>query len=98
MEVGASYNHETVLMDGVVFRDCSFQACRLIFSGSRAPVFEYCRFADCEWVFEGFAAEALSCLTAMWGAGARQAVQTMVERVVRSERADSPVLLSLGAR
>lgn len=81
MQDGASYNHQTVALDGETFSNCSFQSCRLVFGGAAAPTFEDCQFVDCEWKFEGSAAETMACLKLMWNAGAKPAVQTMIKDV-----------------
>jgi hypothetical protein len=36
MQSGASYNHQTVMLDGESFSDCAFAACRLVYSEEAA--------------------------------------------------------------
>ncbi|CAN7548370.1 hypothetical protein LJR219_003929 [Phenylobacterium sp. LjRoot219] len=81
MQVGASYNHQTVSLDGETFSDCEFASCRLVYSGGKLPQFEGCRFNDCEWKFEDAAAQTLSYLKLMWNVGAKPAVQTMIKEI-----------------
>jgi hypothetical protein len=86
MQSGASYNHQTVMLDGESFSDCAFAACRLVYSGGELPKFEGCRFDDCEWKFEEAAAQTLSYLKLMWSVGAKPAVQTMIKEITVAGR------------
>lgn len=86
MTSGASYNHQTVTLDGETFADCDFVSCRLVYAGGETPSFESCRFEDCDWKFEGGAADTLSFLKAMWGAGAKAAVQTLIKDITVAAR------------
>ena len=86
MQVGVSYNHQTVVLDGEAFSDCEFEASRLIYSGGEAPTFQSCRFVDCEWKFEGAAAQTLAALKLMWSAGAKADVQTMIKEITLAAR------------
>lgn len=81
MQTGASYNHQTVELDGETFSNCSFQSCRLVYAGGDAPTLERCHFTDCEWRFEGAAAETLASLKRMWNAGAKTDVQAMIKDI-----------------
>jgi hypothetical protein len=81
VQSGASYNHETVVLDGEAFSNCTFQSCRMVYAGGGAPTFDACRFVDCEWKFEAAAAETLACLQLMWTAGAKPAVQSMIKDI-----------------
>ena len=86
MQDGVRYNHQTVVLDGEVFSGCEFDACRLVYSGGEPPQFERCSFTNCEWKFEGPAAQTLSCLKLMWGAGAKPAVQTLIKEITVAAR------------
>jgi hypothetical protein len=52
MQDGVIFNHQTVSLDGEVFSNCEFAACRMVYAGGPPPQFDGCRFADCEWKFE----------------------------------------------
>jgi hypothetical protein len=78
---GASYNHETVNLDGETFVGCEFRACRLVYSGGATPSFTDCRFDDCEWKFEDAAARTLAHLKGVWAAGAKAPVQAMIKEI-----------------
>jgi hypothetical protein len=86
MQVGVSYNHQTVLLDGEVFSDCSFAECRLVYAGGQAPQFEGCRFDECEWKFEDGAAQTLQFLKSMWSVGAKAAVQGIIKDITVAAR------------
>lgn len=81
MADGASFNHETVALDGETFNGCEFRACRLVYSGGAAPQFHDCKFDGCEWKLQGPAADTLVHLRAMWNAGAKPAVQAMIKDI-----------------
>ena len=53
MPDNASFNHETVALDGEAFSGCEFRACRLVYAGGEPPKFDGCRFEDCDWKLEG---------------------------------------------
>jgi hypothetical protein len=78
---GVNYNHETVELDGEIFSNCEFRACRLLYSGGEPPVFDDCRFDDCEWKFEGPAANTLAHLKIVWSAGGKAPVQAMIKEI-----------------
>ncbi|MDO9430595.1 MAG: hypothetical protein V4820_18990 [Pseudomonadota bacterium] len=86
MQVGISYNHQTVTLDGETFSNCEFAACRLIYSGGPLPEFDGCRFDACEWKFEDAAAHTLSYLRLMWNVGAKAAVQTTIKDITVAGR------------
>lgn len=86
MQVGANYNHQTVILDGETFSDCVFASCRLVYSGGEPPQFQGCQFDDCEWKFEGAAAQTLTYLKLMWSVGAKPAVQTMIKEITVAGR------------
>jgi hypothetical protein len=81
MPDGASYNHETVPLDGESFSRCEFRACRLVYSGGEPPQFDGCKFEDCEWKLQGAAADTVAHLRAMWSAGAKPAVQATIKEI-----------------
>jgi hypothetical protein len=81
MNTALQYTHENVNLDGERFEDCEFRQCRLIYSGGEAPVFERCKFDACDWRFEGPAARTLAHLKAIWGAGAKPFVQSLIKEI-----------------
>jgi hypothetical protein len=81
MQVGTVFTHETILLDGESFHDCEFRDCRLTFRGEEPPVFVGCRFHECDWRFEGPAGRTLEHLKAVWSAGAKSTVQTLIKEI-----------------
>ena len=81
MQTAVIFNHETVILDGELFSDCEFRACRLTYAGGDLPVFEGCRFEACDWKFEGPAARTLAHLKLIWGAGGKGQVQAMIKEI-----------------
>lgn len=81
MHDGASYNHETIALDGEAFRGCEFRACRLVYSGGEPPQFDNCKFDDCDWRLDDSASRTLAHLRAMWNAGAKAPVQAMIKEI-----------------
>jgi hypothetical protein len=81
MQSGVSYNHQTVQLDGEVFSDCQFAACRMVYAGGEPPQFEACQFDGCDWKFEEAAAHTLSYLKLMWSVGAKAAVQGTIKEI-----------------
>ncbi len=77
----ATYNHETVNLDGEAFVGCEFRQCRLVYAGGEPPSFRDCRFEGCEWKFEGPAARTLEHLKVLWGAGAKPLVQGLIKEI-----------------
>jgi hypothetical protein len=86
MQTAIIFNRETVSLDGESFSDCTFQHCRMIYSGDAPPAFERCRFEDCEWKFDGAAAQTLAQLKLMWGLGAKAQVQAMIKEITGTGR------------
>ena len=86
MQSGVTFNHETVALDGESFSDCEFRDCRLDYRGGEPPVFKGCRFHDCDWRFEDAAARTLAHLKAVWAAGGKAAVQSMIKEITGAAR------------
>lgn len=81
MQTATIFNHETVTLDGEYFADCEFRACRLVYAGGEAPVFNNCKFDECDWRLEGAAANTLAHMKAMWGAGGKATVQALIKDI-----------------
>ncbi len=81
MEVATIFNHETVNLDGEDYADCTFQSCRMVYSGGKAPSFSNCQFQDCDWKFEDAAARTLAHLKGIWAAGGKAQVQAMIKEI-----------------
>lgn len=79
--LGVSFTGEDILLDGGVFRDCRFEACRLHYDGGVLPVLMGCHFADCGWLFGGAAANTLSMLSALNQGGFDGVVERTLEAI-----------------
>jgi hypothetical protein len=86
MQDGVIFNHQTVSLDGEVFSNCEFAACRMVYAGGPPPQFDGCRFADCEWKFEDGAADTLAYLKLIWSVGAKAAVQATIKEITVASR------------
>ncbi|SDU48310.1 hypothetical protein [Stappia sp. ES.058] len=80
--LGVALTGEDIVLDGGVFRDCRFNACRLHYDGGMLPVLTGCHFDDCSWLFGGPAANTLSILSALNQGG----FDAVVERTVAAIR------------
>lgn len=78
---GASYNHETLFVDGESFRDCEFRDCRLVYAGGPPPVFEGCKFHGCDWRQDEAAGRTLAYLKALWNVGEKATVQALIKDI-----------------
>ena len=81
MPSGTTFSHETVTLDGETFADCEFRDCRLVYAGGEPPVFTGCKFHDCDWRQEDAAARTLAYLKAVWNAGGKPSVQTIIKDI-----------------
>jgi hypothetical protein len=88
--LGVSFTGEDILLDGGVFRDCRFEACRLHYDGGALPVLTGCHFADCGWFFGGAAANTLSMLAALRHGGFDRIVDSTLD-AIRSGEVAMPV-------
>ena len=84
MPSGVNYNHETVELDGEIFSNCEFRACRLLYSGGEPPVFAGCRFDGCDWKYDDAAARTLAHLKLVWNVGGKAPVQALIKEITGS--------------
>ncbi|WP_051241719.1 hypothetical protein [Stappia stellulata] len=80
--LGVAITGEDIVLDGGVFRDCRFDACRLHYDGGMLPVLTGCHFNDCTWLFGGAAANTLTMLSALNQGG----FDVIVERTLAAIR------------
>jgi hypothetical protein len=81
MQTATIFNHETVVLDGESFSDCTFQDCRMVYSGGELPHFDHCRFDECDWKFEGAAGRTLAQLKVVWGVGGKGPIQALIKEI-----------------
>lgn len=85
-----TFEDTTISLDGGSFYGCTFNRCKLQFSGLLSITLEGGRYNDCNWEFTGPAANTISFMTALYKAGARDLIDGMF-RTVRGEQATSPI-------
>lgn len=86
MQTATLFTRETIPLDGEVFTDCEFKACRLLYSGGQPPVFDNCRFDACDWKMDGEAAQTLAFLKTMWAVGGKAPVQQLIKEITGAVR------------
>ena len=47
---GQTYRHQVVLVDDHYFINCTFEACKIVFTGEKLVWFDGCDFIECQWV------------------------------------------------
>jgi len=87
---GTRFHGRTVILDGGAFRDCSFEACRIVYCGGELPVLQGCRFANCGWAFSEAAANTLTMLTALHQGGFEGVVEPTLEAIRSGALAAGP--------
>ncbi len=86
MQTAVIFNHETVALDGELFSNCEFRACRMVYAGGELPSFDGCRFEGCDWKFDGAAANTLAHLKLIWSAGGKSQVQALIKEITGGGR------------
>jgi hypothetical protein len=84
----ARFHNSSIRVGGVLFRNCTFVDCQLLYDGQEEVGFEDCTFDKCEWTFDGPAENTLSFLGAIYN-GLGEEGQQLVESVFQSIRANS---------
>ena len=64
-----TFTDVTIHLDGCTFIDCTFEQCRLIYSGFMVGHTQRCNFVGCKWEFAGPAANTIGFMTAIYGQG-----------------------------
>lgn len=80
--VGKTYRGLRVQLDGGSFRDCTFEDCRLHFSGAFGVELTNCKFKNgCSWHVDGHAKETLDFLRTLYREGGPRIVETTFDTV-----------------
>jgi hypothetical protein len=58
-----------VYLDGSTFLRCTFERCRLVYSGLIPSHLEGCSFSGCKWEFAGPAANVIAFFTGLYSQG-----------------------------
>ena len=56
-----AFEDETVALDGVHFKDCTFKGCELLYDGG-VVILERTRFIECDYAFAGHARRTVDLL------------------------------------
>lgn len=81
-----TFRDETVDVDGVEFSNCTFERCRVRYSGGALPVLAGCRFGGCQFVFAREAENTLNFIRALYHSG----MPEVVESTFADLRANAP--------
>src|SRR5690349_5267635 len=80
MEVGNNYKRSSVNVDGKQFENCTFEDCKLVYSGGEPPSFVNCTFtANLDLVFDGAAGNTVQFLKVM--ASPKSGMQSLVAQI-----------------
>lgn len=88
---GMSFKDQDIRLDGVAYRNCQFEGCRIVFGGHLTTALENNQFKDCTWLFDGPAAQTLQFMSAMHAQGAD--ARTLIEATFQTIRGEAPVSL-----
>ena len=64
---GQTFREVPIHLDGCTFIECTFERCRMIYSGLIVGHIQRCNFVGCKWEFAGPAANTLGFMTALYG-------------------------------
>jgi hypothetical protein len=70
-----------ICLDGGTFTNCTFERCTLIYSGAIPVQLNGNDFHNCKWRFAGAAANTVSFMRALYGAGAKGLIEQMFESI-----------------
>ncbi|MFN3890305.1 MAG: hypothetical protein ACK4MV_07905 [Beijerinckiaceae bacterium] len=72
---GEKFTEVMVTIDGSSFYDCTFERCRVVYSGLLPFTLQNPKFIDCKWEVLGPADNTLKFLGALYNAGANDLVE-----------------------
>jgi hypothetical protein len=78
----ASYEKQSVILDGNEFIECELRHCNLIYKGREPVKLEHCHIAGCTWQFEDAAQRTVMMLKALYTSG--HIGKEIVEAIFRS--------------
>ncbi len=78
----ASYEKQTVVLDGNEFIECELRHCNLIYKGREPVKLEHCHIAACTWQFEDAAQRTVMMLKGLYTSG--HIGKEIVEAIFRS--------------
>ena len=74
-----TFSNEDVHLDGNEFRHCTFDHCKIIFSGKELCTLFDCTFDSCNWRFADAAERTLDFMTMMYAGGG--AYKTVIQGI-----------------
>jgi hypothetical protein len=77
----ATFDGNTIDLDGGEFIACEFRNCKLVYHGGRMPNIESCRFVDSQFARRGAAAETLGFLEMLKAIGEKEAIDKLLATV-----------------
>jgi hypothetical protein len=83
-----SFRNREVLLDGIEYRNCTFEGCRIVYFGHLTTVLASKKFTNCSWPFQGPASNVVNFMAALYvqGGSARE----LVEATLRNVTAPAP--------
>jgi hypothetical protein len=72
---------QSIVIDGNHYVACEFVRCRIQFSGGSLPKLIDNSFTDCSFVFDGAAARTVQFMTALYGGGGKDLIETTFESI-----------------
>jgi hypothetical protein len=86
-----TFENLAISLDGGSFYGCTFNKCRLQFSGLLPVHLEGGnKFENCKWEFAGPASTTIGLMSALYKAGARDLIEATL-RVIRGEETTGPI-------
>jgi hypothetical protein len=86
---GMTFRNQDIRLDGVAYRNCRFEGCRIVFGGHLATALEGNQFTNCTWAFDGPAGLTLQFMAAMHAQGGDARV--LIDATVRTLRGEPSV-------
>ena len=81
-----TFDDMTVVIDGSSFYNCTFNRCKMVYSGLLPATLDGGAFHDCQWEFVPPASNAIAFMSAIYKLGGAE----MIENTFRMIRGDKP--------
>ena len=79
--IGKKFESQTISIDGGTFRECEFESCVLLYSGTLPVILDGSSFKKCRWEFVGPAANTVSFMRFLYHRGEKDLVEAIFENV-----------------
>ena len=89
---GVSFTDQDVLLDGIQYKNCKFERCKIFFFGNLQTMLQENSFSECSWQFAGPAQTTVQFMTAMYqhGGGLRELVEAALLEIRGTTNAPPP--------